>query len=133
MSADAVLGSSLGAFGAVSSAPIPDQLIDFEQLAAISQGDSKTMRQLLEVFDLQTHVLSTRMASESPKEAAARAHTLAVTAKSVGAWKVAESVEEFERVALGPEPVVLGPPMYRLSVAIAELHQAISSILAASC
>jgi HPt (histidine-containing phosphotransfer) domain-containing protein len=111
---------------------IPDQPIDFEQLAAICQGDANTMRKLLEAFDLQTEVLSAPMASEPPKDAAARAHTLAVTARSVGAWKVAESAEEFERVARGPEPIVLGPPMYRLSVAITELHQAISSFLAGS-
>lgn len=135
MLADAVLGGSVrGASVDVNSAPslIPDQPIDFQQLAALGQGDSKTIRKLLEVFDLQTEVLSARMTSEAPREAAARAHTLAVTAKSVGAWKVAECAAEFERVALGPQPIVLGPSMYRLSIAITDTHLAIESFLS-SC
>ena len=89
------------------------------------------MRILLEAFDLQIEVLSTRMTSEAPKEAAARAHTLAVTARSVGAWKVAECAVEFESIALGPPPIALGPAMYRLSVAITDTHVAIEGFLSA--
>lgn len=127
MLADTTLKASVE----VGSAPslIPDHPIDFYQLGSIGQGDGKTMRKLLEVFDLQTEVLTARMTSEAPKDAAARAHTLAVTARSVGAWKVADCAAEFERIAVGAPPIVLGPAMYRLSVAITDVHGAIESFL----
>jgi len=127
MLADANLKTSVE----VGPAPslIPDHPIDFDQLGAIGQGDSRTMRKHLEVFDLQTEVLTARMTSEAPRDAAARAHTLAVTARSVGAWKVAECATEFERIALGAPPIVLGPAMYRLSVAVTDVHFAIESFL----
>jgi hypothetical protein len=108
---------------------VPDQSIDFERLALIGQGDDKVIRQLLEAFDLQVEVLTARMASEAPNRAAARAHTLALSARTIGAWKVANCAADFERIALGPQPIILGPATSRLVVAIADTHGTISSFL----
>jgi HPt (histidine-containing phosphotransfer) domain-containing protein len=126
---NATLGDELGAVAAPPLAP--DDPIDFEKLASLAQGNSKVMCQLLETFATQTDVLTARMASEAPKQAGAHAHTLASSARSVGAWKVAESATEFERVALGPPPIVLGPAMSRLATAITDTHNAIGRVLSA--
>ena len=111
---------------------IPGKPIDFDRLEAISQGDRKTIRELLAVVDLQTKVLSARMIGEAPKQAAARVHTLAATARSVGAWNLAECATDFERGALGRESVLLGPAMKRLSAAITDLHLAIDRYLSSN-
>lgn len=116
--------------GAVAAPPLaPDDAIDFEKLAGLAQGSRKVMCQLLATFATQTEVLTARMASEAPKQAGAHAHTLASSARSIGAWKVAESATEFERVAFGPQPIVLGPAMSRLATAIADTHVVIGRVL----
>lgn len=127
MVATATRGTGLNSIQAPSLAP--DQPIDFEQLAQMGQGDNKTIRELLETFDLQAEVLTARMASEPPKQAAARAHTLAASARLVGAWKVANCAADFEHIALGPQPIVLGPVMIRLMTAITDTHGVIASFL----
>lgn len=129
---DIVVKNSTGddELGAVAAPPLaPDDPIDFEKLAALAQGNRKVIWQLLETFVTQTEVLTARMASEAPKQAGAHAHTLASSARLIGAWKVAESATEFERVAFGPEPIVLGPAMTRLATAIVDTHNAVGRAL----
>lgn len=108
---------------------VPDRPIDLDQLSRASHNDSEIMRQILTVFDLQADVLLTRMASEGPKTAAARAHALAVSARALGAWKVAECAGAFEQVALEPGPVMLSSAMNWLSAAVTEAQAEIASIL----
>ena len=127
MTANATIGDGLEIIAAPPLAP--DATIDFERLACLAQGNSKVMYQLLETFATQTEVLTARMAADAPKQAGAHAHTLASSARSVGAWKVAESATEFERIAFGPQPIVLGPAMSRLATAIADTHNAIAHVL----
>jgi HPt (histidine-containing phosphotransfer) domain-containing protein len=109
---------------------VPDRAIDLAHLSRIAQGDQATMWEMLRVFDLQADVLVARLTSEEPKVAAARAHTLAVSAKSVGAWKVAESAAVFEQAALSTGPVVLSPAMNRLTKSVTEAQVEINSFLA---
>lgn len=94
--------------------------INFAQLARFTRGDAATTHEILKVFDLQADVLVARIMSEAPKTAAARAHTLAISARSIGAWKVAEAATTLERLAAQPGPVVLSAAMSRLSTAVTE-------------
>lgn len=116
--------------GAISAPPlVPDEPIDLMQLSRLARGERKIMREVLKLFDLQAEVLTSRMISEAPKEAAARAHTLAASARSVGAWKVAEAAAAFKDAANEGGPIVLAPIMRRLSTAVSEAHGAIESFL----
>jgi len=54
---------------------------------------------------------------------------LAVSARSVGAWKVAEAAAAFENAATSLEPVILGPVMRQLSARVWEAHIAIDRLL----
>jgi HPt (histidine-containing phosphotransfer) domain-containing protein len=108
---------------------VPDRAIDLSQLARTAQDDSATMWEMLRVFDLQIDVLMAHMTSEAPKIAAARAHSLAVSASSVGAWKISESAMAFEQAALSTGPVVLRPAMNHLSETVTEAQVEIHSLL----
>lgn len=108
---------------------VPDQPIDLDHLAGVSKGDPGTMREMLKLFNLQADVLVARMSSEVPRTAAARAHTLAACARSIGAWRVAENATTFEQAALASGPIVLNPAMRGLSQAVTEVQVAIGSFL----
>jgi HPt (histidine-containing phosphotransfer) domain-containing protein len=108
---------------------VPDRAIDIAHLARMACDEQATMWEMLRVFDLQADVLVARMTSEEPKVAAARAHTLAVSARSIGAWKVAESATAFENAARGSGPVVLSPAMNHLSETVTEAQVEIGSLL----
>ena len=103
---------------------VPDRPIDFDQLSRMSHGQAETMRELLRVFNVQADLLLTRMASEDPKTAAARAQVLASSASCVGAWRVAECAAAFEREARGNGPISLNPALRRLAAAVIEAQQA---------
>ena len=121
MLADEVAGAPLQRIQSYEAPPIvPDWPVDFDRVAHVSGGDRKTMREVLQAFDLQVDVLFARMASEEPRAAAARAHTMAVTARTIGAWKIEECATRFEQVALGPGPIVLSPIMCRLAAVVTE-------------
>jgi hypothetical protein len=92
----------------------PELSIDFNQLARMSRGHVETMEDLLQAFNLQADFLLTRMTSEDPKTAAARAQVLASSARSVGAWKVAECAAAFECEVHGNGPISLYPALRRL-------------------
>jgi len=108
---------------------VPDRPIDIEHLARMCGGDQATMQKMLSVFDVQADLLLARMSGEGPKAAAARAHSLAVSARGVGAWKLAECAEDFEKHVLQPGTITLNPAMRRLSAAVSEVHTAIGSLL----
>lgn len=108
---------------------VPDRPIDFDRLTRLSGGDQKTMREVLQVFNLQADLLLARMASEEPRAAAARGHTLAVCAHSVGAWKVEACATRFEQIALESGPIALNPIMRRLAAIVTEAQGAIGSFL----
>jgi HPt (histidine-containing phosphotransfer) domain-containing protein len=94
--------------------------IDLNHLARMMRGDDKMMREFLEVFSLQADLLLSRIMSEAPKAAAARSHILADSARSVGAWRIAETANELEQLALQPGPVTLNSAMRHLLAAVSE-------------
>jgi HPt (histidine-containing phosphotransfer) domain-containing protein len=116
-------GSFVNPAATVEMAPslVPDRsAIDFEHLARMTGGDDGTMLEILRIFDLQADLLLARITSEAPRAVAARSHTLADSARSVGAWRVLEAAIELERVALAPGPVALNSSISRLSAALSE-------------
>jgi hypothetical protein len=107
-----------------------DRAIDLERLGHLAGEDHGSRDEVLHAFDLNIDVLLARMASEAPKAAAARAHTLAVTADEVGAWKLADAAREFERAAAAPGPVTLVGTMNHLSQIATETQVEIRSLAA---
>jgi hypothetical protein len=108
---------------------VPDRSIDLDELCRVSHNNPATMRQILTNFALQADMLLALLASEAPKAAAARAHTLAASARALGAWQVAESATAFEEAALGPGPIRLNSAMNQLSAAVTDAQTEIASIL----
>jgi len=108
----------------------PDYPLHLGQLTRISDGRLETMHEILNVFSRQADVLVARMVVEEPKAVAARAHTFADSALSIGAWKVAECATAVERAARNPGPISLNPTVRSLSAAVVETQQAIGSLLA---
>jgi HPt (histidine-containing phosphotransfer) domain-containing protein len=116
----------------VARAPslVPERpVIDFAHLTQMTGGDRVTMREVLGLFDLQSDLLLSRIMSEAPKAAAARAHTLADSAKSVGASRVAEAASELEALALKPGPVMLSAAVGRLASAVIEAQAEVDSYI----
>jgi HPt (histidine-containing phosphotransfer) domain-containing protein len=106
--------------------------IDCIHLSQITGGDERTMREVLKVFDMQAALLLDRIASEAPKAAAARAHTLANSARAVGAWRVAELAGVFEGEALKTGPIALSVATRRLSAAVTEVQLEIQNLTSVS-
>jgi HPt (histidine-containing phosphotransfer) domain-containing protein len=109
---------------------VPNPVLDREQLERFALGEPKTTNEVLRLFDLEIDILLARIGSEEPRSAAARAHTLAVSAKAVGAWDLAEAATAFERLAQTPEPVALGAAMRNLSRSATAVQVEIESLLA---
>jgi HPt (histidine-containing phosphotransfer) domain-containing protein len=115
----------------VRNAPslVPERrAIDCIHLSQIAGGEERTMREVLKAFDMQAVLLLDRIASETPKAAAARAHTLADSARAVGAWRVAELAEAFEGEALKTGPIALSVATRRLSAAVTEVQLEIQNL-----
>jgi hypothetical protein len=72
--------------------------IDVGHLARMTLGERSVEFQVLELFDRQAEVLLDRMQEVGPAGVASLAHTLAGSARGIGAWQVAEAAEVLERV-----------------------------------
>jgi hypothetical protein len=129
MLVDQTLGSTIATEIAEAVSIVPDRSIDLDQLCRISHNNPETMRQILTVFALQADMLLALMASEAPKAAAARARTLAASARALGAWQVADSATAFEEAAFRSGPVILSSAMNRLSATVTEAQVEIAGIL----
>ena len=108
----------------------PDYPLDLAQFAKMSDGKRETMHEILRVFSQQADVLMARMAVEAPKAVAARAHTFADSARSIGAWKVADCATAVERAARNSGAISLNPALRSLAAAVVETQQAIGGLLA---
>jgi HPt (histidine-containing phosphotransfer) domain-containing protein len=103
--------------------------IDIEHLARMTLGERELEREVLDLFDRQAGMLLARMACESPRVAAAYAHTLSGSARGIGAWKVAEAAAAVERLATQPGAITLTRAMDRLAAAVAEAQAVIVDML----
>jgi hypothetical protein len=111
---------------------VPEPAIDLTQLGRLAQHDPGIMQELLRLFDLESGILLARIWREAPRTAAARAHTLAVSARAIGAWKMAEAATEFERLATQCGPVALGSAVRELARAATQTQTEIQRLISQS-
>lgn len=89
--------------------PIPDTFssspaIDFAHLTRQTMGDSSLANELLALFDPQLARLANIIASNEPFQVRSdAAHTLKGSARSMGAWHLADTAEAIEKVLGVPE------------------------------
>jgi len=105
-----------------------DPAVDIAHLARMTLGEAELKREVLALFDQQAEMLLARMASEAPRVVGALAHTLAGSARGIGAWKVAEAAAAVERAASAPGAVALTGVMDQLAAAVAEAHAMIREL-----
>jgi HPt (histidine-containing phosphotransfer) domain-containing protein len=105
--------------------------IDREHLARMTLGERSLEREVLELFDRQAEMLFARMIKAEPAVAAAAAHTLKGSARSIGAWQVAGSAEAVELAAAG-KAAEFKAALGALKAAIAESKAAIAELLRAN-
>jgi HPt (histidine-containing phosphotransfer) domain-containing protein len=106
--------------------PALSGIIDLDHLARMTFGELALRAEVLSLFDRQAQVLLMRI-EQGPREAAsAFAHTLAGSARSVGAWAVAGAAE---RVELAGDAEMMRLALRRLDQAVAEARAAIAALI----
>lgn len=78
-----------------------DAAVDLAHLSRMTLGEKQLQGEVLALFDQQAAMLLARMKGAPPKMAAALAHTLAGSARGIGAWEVARAAQEVELAARG--------------------------------
>jgi hypothetical protein len=71
-------------------------IIDVAHLTRVTFGEKVLATEVLGLFDRQAEMLLARMQQASPRDLAACAHTLAGSARGVGAWGVAAASVQVE-------------------------------------
>ena len=82
----------------------PEQTIDLAHLARMTCGEKSLEAEVLSLFDRQAGMLLARMQQSSRKVAGVLAHTIAGSARGIGAWKVAAAAERLELAARDCDP-----------------------------
>jgi hypothetical protein len=101
--------------------------IDVGHLERATRGERRLEYRMLELFDRHVELVLVRMRGASPRWAASLAHTLAGSARKVGARRVAEAAEALERAVVeNREPA---PALQRLECAVIEARLAICAML----
>src|SRR5258706_7589815 len=75
--------------------------IDVGPLARTSRGERDLELQVLELFDRQAEMLLSCMPEVDRAGVASAAHTLAGSAREIGAWRVADAAAALERAVAG--------------------------------
>jgi HPt (histidine-containing phosphotransfer) domain-containing protein len=101
--------------------------IDVGHLARTSLGDRYLELQVLELFDRQAEMLIGCMDDVDRDGVASAAHTLAGSAREIGAWRVAEAAEALERTVA--ENRELAAALQTLDRAVVEARLAICAML----
>lgn len=111
------------------SAPSFERPIDLVHLARQTLGDRGLEREVLELFVVQAKsVLARLVAVRDEKSRMDLAHTIKGSARSVGAWRVAQAAEACELVIDGTESAwttsvdALTASVREACMAIAEIH-----------
>lgn len=107
------------------------QPIDRAHLSRMTLGERQLEREVLVLFDRQADLLLARMRNSAPAVAAAAAHTLKGSARSIGAWRVANATEALELAAAGPAGEFKAT-LVTLSSAVDEAKAAIADLLRAN-
>ena len=128
-----VLGATMTAMSAATidfkpMASSSEEAIDRRHLARMTLSDMSLEREVLRLFDRQSELLLARM-HDAPIEAILTlAHTLAGSARGIGAWRVAQAAEAVED-AVRHHRRTLSSALDRLAAAIDEARAAIATIL----
>jgi len=101
--------------------------IDVGHLARTSRGERHLELQVLELFDRQAEMLLGCMQDMDLAGVASAAHTLAGSAREVGARRVAEAAEALERAVARKRE--LASPLRTLDDAVVEARLAICAML----
>jgi HPt (histidine-containing phosphotransfer) domain-containing protein len=101
--------------------------IDVGHLARTSLGERHLELQVLQLFDRQAEMLLGCMRGMDRGGVANAAHTLAGSAREIGAWRVAEAAAALERAVA--ENRDLGSALQTLDCAVVEARLAICAML----
>lgn len=105
--------------------------IDRAHLSRMTLGERELEREVLALFDRQADLLLARMRKAAPDVAAAAAHTLKGSARSIGAWRVGNAAEALELTAVGPASEFKAA-LTTLAAAVDETRLAIADLLRAN-
>jgi HPt (histidine-containing phosphotransfer) domain-containing protein len=87
-----------GTAQAAERAGTPDAPVDLVHLARHTLGNRELEREVLRLFSRQARMMTERMREACEGEALERClHTLLGSARGIGAWKVAEAVEQAQQ------------------------------------
>jgi HPt (histidine-containing phosphotransfer) domain-containing protein len=121
-----------GELPVVAERPPPeprDPAIDRAHLARMTHGERDLEREVLRLFATQADVLLERMREAPPAAIRALAHTLAGSAQSIGAWRLAEAAAAVEQAsAYGTETA---PAVERLAAAARAAQVEIAALVGA--
>ena len=101
--------------------------IDLRHLARMSLGKRHLECEVLELFDHQAEMLVGCLQEAGPVRVAGIAHTLAGSARGIGAWRVAEAAEALERAVV--ENHKLARALATLEATVVEARLAICAML----
>jgi HPt (histidine-containing phosphotransfer) domain-containing protein len=101
--------------------------IDVGHLARTSLGERDLELQVLELFDRQAEMLLGCMPQVDRAGVASAAHTLARSARAIGAWRVADAAAALERAVA--EHRELAPALQMLEGTVVEARLAICAML----
>jgi HPt (histidine-containing phosphotransfer) domain-containing protein len=105
-------------------------IIDLAHLARMTCGEKSLQVEVLALFDRQATMLLARIEEAPARAIGALAHTLAGSARGVGAWEVAAAAERLELAARQSAPAILTEARRRLVCAIGQVQTVIRSLLA---
>jgi HPt (histidine-containing phosphotransfer) domain-containing protein len=75
---------------------VPEQVVDREHLGRMTLGDRGLENEVLRLFERQAGMLVARMATATPANIRALAHTLDGSARGIGAWRVSQAAKNVE-------------------------------------
>ncbi|HXW85145.1 MAG TPA: Hpt domain-containing protein [Candidatus Binataceae bacterium] len=101
--------------------------IDVRHLARTSLGERHLELQVLQLFDRQAEMLLACIRDVDRNGVASAAHTLAGSAREIGAWRLAEAAEALERAVA--ENRDLASALQTLDCAVVEARLAICAML----
>jgi HPt (histidine-containing phosphotransfer) domain-containing protein len=108
--------------------PAAADIIDLDHLTRMTFGEVALQAEVLSLFDRQAEMLLARI-EQGPREAAAAfAHTLAGSARSVGAWVVAAAALDVELAHGNAERTA--EALRQLDKAITQARAAIAALVA---
>jgi HPt (histidine-containing phosphotransfer) domain-containing protein len=123
--------SATGAAPGDVESPSAAGIIDVAHLRLMTFGEKALQAEVLALFKRQADMLLARMHEAPAQAGAAFAHTLAGSARGVGAWRIAAAAEAVELATRDEGAGAIAGALRRLEVAVHEARAAIGAMLAA--